>query len=78
MFIGRFESCGTKILIRRPIICQLCVGRNRAMKRINRLSIDDEFHFLTAIFFFALTVFYLSKVSKAHLEADLISATSII
>ena len=60
-FIDTFESCGTKIMLRGPIVCQLCVGRNRETK-----ILDDEFHglFQTAKHFLCCQSTTLAKYSR--------------
>ena len=42
MFIGLLESSGTKITMRRPIVCQLCVGIRRETKKYaNKVAMID-------------------------------------
>ena len=56
--LEHLKSSGTKVMMSRPIACQLCGKKQK----------HDEFHvfFYTAPFF-ALPVYYLSEVFKAHL-----------
>ena len=60
---------GTKIMMREPIVHQLCVGRNR--EKINTL--DNDFHVV-----FALPVYYNSVVWQAGVFGELISSKAIL
>ena len=40
------ESFGTKIKLRRSIVCQLCVGRKQIYKQRRKKKKIDEFHML--------------------------------